>query len=92
MANQDNKPSVRLGNYQHYKGPTYTALGLVEHHETNAPYVLYVSHTTGKLRMRPLKPVPGDLDAWDDWVGVEGNRVRRFSYLGEKTHDEGNRP
>ena len=81
------KPSFRPGLYQHYTGPTYTALGLVEHHETHLPYVLYVSHTTGKVKLRPLKPVPGDPDAWSDWVEHEGKRVRRFAYLGEKPAD-----
>jgi len=80
----EEKPGVRAGNYAHYKGGAYTALGLVEHHETHAPYVLYISHTMGKLKIRPLKPVPGDPDAWDDWVGGEGKRMRRFAYLGDK--------
>lgn len=79
----DEKPTIRPGLYQHYKGPTYTALGLVEHHETHLPYVLYVSYTTGKVKIRPLKPVPGDLDGWDDWVEFEGKRVKRFTYIGE---------
>lgn len=79
----DEKPTIRPGLYRHYKGPLYTALGIVEHHETHLPYVLYVSHTTGKVKIRPLKPVPGDLDGWDDWVEFEGKRVKRFTYIGE---------
>ena len=78
------KPSVRVGNYRHYRGGTYAALGIVAHHDSRAPMVLYVSHATGELSVRPLKPVPGDPDAWDDWVNHEGKRVRRFSYMGEK--------
>lgn len=72
----------RTGNYRHYKGGTYTALGLVSHHDSRAPMVLYVSHSTGEPAVRPLKPAPNDPDAWNDWVEREGKRVRRFSYLG----------
>ena len=74
--------SFRIGNYKHYKGDLYTALMLVTHHETRQPMVLYVSHKTGELNVRPLKPMPGDPDGWDDWVQHDGNEVRRFSYLG----------
>jgi hypothetical protein len=84
--------AFRTGVYRHYKGGKYTALALVTHHETRQPMVLYVSHTTGTLTVRPLRPmheeiVGGqsrfvDLDAWDDWVEYEGQRVRRFAYEG----------
>jgi hypothetical protein len=84
--NKTEEPTFRPGLYQHYKGPSYTALGIVEHHETHLPYVLYVSHTTGKVKFRPLNPVLGDPDGWADWVEWEGKRVRRFAYLGEKAH------
>ena len=89
----DEKPIICPRLYRHYKGPLYTALGIVEHHETHLPYVLYVSHTTGKVKIRPLKPVPGDLDGWDDWVSTgrsdfEGKRVKRFTYLEEKNASE----
>ena len=78
----DEEQKFRPGNYKHYRGGTYTALGLVKHHETRKPMVLYVSHANGTLNVRPLKPMAGDSDAWDDWVELEGKSVRRFSYLG----------
>ena len=89
----DEKPIICPRLYRHYKGPLYTALGIVEHHETHLPYVLYVSHTTGKVKIRPLKPVPNDPDGWDDWVSTgrsdfEGKRVKRFTYLEEKNASE----
>ena len=75
----------RPGNYRHYKGGIYTALGLVRHHETGAPMVLYLSHATGGLSVRPLKKMEilggVDADAWDDWIEVDGVRVRRFAYV-----------
>jgi hypothetical protein len=79
------EPTIRLGNWKHYKGGVYAVLGLVYHHETRAPYVHYISHATGEPSMRPLKPVLGDPDAWDDWVEYEGKRVRRFAFLGPGT-------
>ncbi len=83
----------RTGVHRHYKGGLYTALMLVTHHETRQPIVIYVSHTTGTVTARPLRPmhevvVSGqsrfvDCDAWDDWVMHDGNSVRRFTYVGE---------
>lgn len=88
--------SFQVGNYRHYKGGTYTALALVTHHETREPMVLYVSHTTGTLTVRPLNPmhivsVGGheryiDPDAWNERVEHEGRMVRRFTYVGPSAH------
>ena len=82
----DELPKFRLGNYRHYKGGTYSALALVTHHETRQVMVLYVSHKTGELTVRPLKKmeiVGGvDTDAWNDWIEHEGEKVRRFAFLG----------
>ena len=58
------------------------ALGLVTHHDSRQLMVLYVSHATGTITVRPLKPTPIDPDAWDDWIEYEGKQIRRFSYLG----------
>ncbi len=77
----------RPGNYTHYKGGSYSALWIASHHETLFEMVVYVSHATGTLTVRPLvakiECAGGvDADAWDDWVEHEGQRVRRFAYLG----------
>lgn len=43
------------GLYRHIKsGALYTVLGLVRHHETGKPMVLYYSHGHGTLSTRPL--------------------------------------
>lgn len=43
------------GLYRHIKsGCFYTALGLVRHHETGKPMVIYYSHGHGTLSTRPL--------------------------------------
>lgn len=90
LARDRNEPFL-TGVYRHYKGGLYTALMLVTHHETREPMVLYVSHTTGTVTVRPLRPmhvvsVGGserhvDPDAWSDWVEHEGKRVARFEYV-----------
>lgn len=86
---------VRRGNYRHYKGGIYTAIMVAMHHETRRPMVVYVCHETGSLNLRPLTKIPFgsterledelDNDAWDDWVEHEGQRVRRFTYVGPST-------
>lgn len=43
------------GLYRHTKsGGLYTALGVVRHHETGGPMVIYYSHTHGSVSTRPL--------------------------------------
>lgn len=71
------------GLYRHYKGGLYTAVALVTHHETNRPMVLYVSHTYGGLRVRPLDGWPGDPDGWNVPVEVDGAEVARFVFVDE---------
>jgi hypothetical protein len=71
------------GLYQHYKGGFYTALAVVSHHETHLPLVLYVSHTYGGSKVRPLIGWEGDPDGWNDWVDFDGKRVRRFLFIGD---------
>jgi hypothetical protein len=78
----DTFATFRPGKYRHYKGGLYTAIVLVTHHDTRTPMVLYMSHETGTLTVRPLRKMAHDADAWNDWVEYEGRRVRRFAYLG----------
>lgn len=60
------------GLYRHYKGGLYTAIGLVTHHGTREPMVLYVSLSRGGLNVRPLYPMEDDRDSWNDWVDGDG--------------------
>lgn len=46
--------SFKFGTYRHYRGDLYTAIGLVTHHHTREPMVLYVSHERGCVNCRPL--------------------------------------
>ena len=74
----------QLGRYRHYKGGYYSAIGLAAHHETQAQVVIYVSHSTGLVRVRPLVGWAEDPDAWLGYVTVNGERVQRFAYVGEE--------
>lgn len=73
MEKQDIDEAFRTfkpGLYRHYHGGLYRAVGLVAHHETREPWVVYVSLQHGSMNIRPLKPTKGDPDGWDDVVGV----------------------
>jgi uncharacterized protein DUF1653 len=73
----------RPGLYKHYKGPLYYALGLVTHHDTRNPMVVYFSQEKEIVTVRPLRgweiasnptsaaglPI-ADTDGWLDRVVV----------------------
>jgi hypothetical protein len=47
--------TIAPGLYRHAKsGDFYTVLGLVRHHETGNPMVVYYSHKHGSVSTRPL--------------------------------------
>lgn len=88
------------GLWRHYKGGLYTAIGLVTHHETRKPMVLYVSHTYGATNVRPLHgwtdehPFSGgdpkDPDGWLDFVPMPEEpvlKVARFEFIGDLPSD-----
>jgi hypothetical protein len=70
-----------LGVYRHYKGGLYTALGVVFHHESRQPMVIYLSHERGTVSVRSLFGHSGDPDGWDDIVSPEAV-TRRFEFVG----------
>lgn len=90
--------NFRLGIYEHYKGPRYTALMIVQHHGTRKPMVVYVSHEKGSINCRPLRgwhvqrniiDNDGpyfDADGWLDDIPVTTpggpSTVPRFKYIG----------
>ena len=61
------------GTYRHYKGGRYTALCLARDHETREIFVVYVSHTTGAVCIRPFA-TPGK-DSWTDMVDWGGGEM-----------------
>lgn len=73
----------KIGTYRHYKGDLFTAIGLVTHHETRQPMVLYVSHLKGCVNCRPLHGYAGDADGFCDPVFIDGRQVVRFELIQE---------
>ncbi len=91
---------LKPGLYRHYRGGLYTVIGLVTHHETRLPMVLYVSHTFCGMNVRPLHGWEAedqsacgashcdDRDGWLDPVDVVGGgSVPRFEYIGPLPSD-----
>ena len=75
--------AFKPGLWRHYKGGLYSALMLVTHHETRAPWVLYVSHTYGGTNIRPLwGGAPGEPDGWFTHLTIDGARIARFTFVG----------
>jgi hypothetical protein len=74
---------VKLGKYRHYKGNLYKVIGVARHSETLDELVvyrgLYESKEFGKnpLWVRPLTIFVGKVE-------VEGRKVARFKFVGEK--------
>jgi hypothetical protein len=69
--------AFRPGIYRHYKGGFYRAIGLVAHHDTREPWVLYVSLKQGSMNIRPLVGA----DGWTDVIAPA--RVPRFVLVNE---------
>lgn len=71
---------LKLGIYQHYKGPKYLVVGIARHSETQEEHAVYVplyEHEGAAMAIRPLK-------MFLDLVRFEGRVVRRFKYLGPR--------
>ena len=72
--------NVRLGIYEHFKGKKYRVIGVAKHSESLEDMVVYeplYENKTSKLWARPLK-------MFLEEVEVNGKRVSRFTYVGEK--------
>jgi hypothetical protein len=70
---------MKLGIYQHYKGPKYRVLGVVRHSETLEDLVhyecLYVN-PNGQFWVRPKA-------MFEETVEMNGKKMPRFAYLAE---------
>ncbi|MEZ5528156.1 MAG: DUF1653 domain-containing protein [Gammaproteobacteria bacterium] len=69
--------SIRQGTYRHYKDKLYEVIGVARHSETEELHVVY-------------RPLYGDRALWirplamfDETIEVNGQRVKRFTYVGE---------
>ena len=64
------------GRYRHYKGKEYEVLFLARHSETEEEMVVYRAlYGDRSIWVRPAK-------MWSETVEKDGQRVRRFTYVG----------
>ena len=69
---------IRPGRYRHYKGNDYEVIGIARNSETEEEMVVYRKlYGDCSLWVRPLAMFMED-------VTVDGQRIPRFAYLGEK--------
>lgn len=50
MADEQAKPTIKLGKYKHFKGGTYPVLGMGQHTETGEWFVVYQGRNEIRLR------------------------------------------
>ena len=68
--------TVQPGRYRHYKGKTYTVIGVALHSETQEELVVYrQEYDDHRLWVRPKQ-------MFLETVKVEGQAVPRFRYVG----------
>ncbi len=68
---------LKLGIYEHYKKIKVEVIGVAKHSETLEEMVVYRHLNTGELWVRPLA-------MFMENVEIDGKKVPRFRYLGEK--------
>ena len=68
---------IKPGRYRHFKGKEYRVLYLARHSETLAPMVVYQAlYGERGIWVRPA-------GMWNETVERDGQRYRRFTYLGD---------
>ena len=68
--------TLKLGIYEHYKGPHYQVLGVVRHSETLEEHVLYKQMSGDEgFWVRPLK-------MFCENVSIGNQEIPRFRYVG----------
>lgn len=66
---------MKLGLYQHYKGPFYHVLGIGRHSETLEIFVIYKTlESDHGLWVRPL-------EIFQEEVEVNGQKMPRFQFI-----------
>lgn len=68
----------KTGIYRHYKGKEYIVIGVGQHSETQEICVIYIplyDHQGCPFSFRPHEMFNG-------FVEIDGNKVKRFTYLG----------
>ena len=68
---------IKPGRYRHFKGNEYRVLYLARHSETLEPMVVYQAlYGEHGIWVRPAS-------MWNETVERGGQRLRRFTYLGD---------
>ena len=68
---------VKFGRYRHFKGGEYEVLHIARHSENEEPLVVYRAlYGDGDVWVRPLS-------MWNESVEYNGEKVLRFTYIGE---------
>lgn len=68
---------ISLGRYRHFKGGEYEVLHIARHSETEEPLVVYRAlYGDGDVWVRPLS-------MWNESVEYNGEKILRFTYIGE---------
>lgn len=68
---------IKTGRYRHFKGKEYEVLGIATHSETEEPMVVYRPlYGERGLWVRPAA-------MWNEIVERDGQRFRRFTYMGD---------
>ena len=68
---------ISLGRYRHFKGGEYEVLHIARHSETEELLVVYRAlYGDGDVWVRPLS-------IWNESVEYNGEKVLRFTYIGE---------
>lgn len=69
------KPLIRAGTYQHFKGNLYKVIGIAKHSETQELMVVYRAQDDEyNLWVRPY-------EMFREKVEIKGEKVPRFRYL-----------
>lgn len=67
---------IKLGKYRHFKGNEYEVIAIAKHSETLEEMVVYKAlYGKNDIWVRPIS-------MWDEEVEFNGQKVKRFSYIG----------
>jgi ribosomal protein S18 acetylase RimI-like enzyme len=73
---------IKNGRYQHYKGGSYTVLGIAHHSETHEELVVYrAEYDSERFGNRALWVRPKTM--FLETVEIEGKQVPRFAFVGD---------
>lgn len=68
---------MKTGKYRHFKGKEYELVAIAKHSETLEEMVVYRAlYGEHDLWVRPAS-------MWEEEVEYNGERVKRFTYIGE---------